>query len=322
MGLEVEKFTHVSVLGERAPEALLTDSDGIYVDATFGRGGHSRKILSKLSSKGRLYAFDRDAEAVEAAKTIHDPRFQIIQSPFSRMREELVARDVRSVTGILMDIGVSSPQIDNADRGFSFRNDGPLDMRMDQTSGVTASEWLMLAETGEIERVLKDYSEERYARRIAEAICKARGETPITRTAQLAALIARCVPANKFDKAQHPATRSFQAIRIHINHELDELKSALHAAGSLLCEDGKLAVISFHSLEDRIVKNFFFEGAHPETVLDKRIPLRAEELPQPYWYDLQRIKPDERECETNPRSRSAVMRVATRSARTWSEVRL
>lgn len=235
------------------------------------------------------------------------------------MKEKLAELGVTQVNGILMDIGVSSPQIDEADRGFSFRMDGPLDMRMDTTCGLTAAQWLAQASEPDIARVLRDYGEERFAAKIARAICRTREETPIERTAQLAELIARTVPKNKNDSAQHPATRSFQAIRIQVNGELDELKRALSAAGSLLAPDGVLAVISFHSLEDRIVKRFLDAGAHPDKAVDSRIALPADAFAPALWTDLRRIKPSVEECEANPRARSAVLRTAQRTEALWSE---
>lgn len=235
------------------------------------------------------------------------------------MKEKLAELGVTQVNGILMDIGVSSPQIDEADRGFSFRMDGPLDMRMDTTCGLTAAQWLAQASEPDIARVLRDYGEERFAGKIARAICRTREETPIERTAQLADLIARTVPKNKNDSAQHPATRSFQAIRIQVNGELDELKRALSAAGSLLAPDGVLAVISFHSLEDRIVKRFLDAGAHPDKAVDSRIALPADAFAPALWTDLRRIKPSVEECEANPRARSAVLRTAQRTEALWSE---
>lgn len=310
-------FKHFSVLGYEAPREVLTLTDGVYVDATFGRGGHTRTLLNLLDADGRVYAFDRDPQAVEVAKTIEDRRFTIIHAPFSRMKEELAQRGVTQVDGVLMDIGVSSPQIDDAQRGFSFRMDGPLDMRMDTTTGETASEWINRAEQSEIERVLRVYGEEKCAFRIAKAICARRKVKPFTRTGDLAEVIGANVTRSKKDAGQNPATRSFQAIRIHINAELKELEMALDDAGSFLAPGGKLAVISFHSLEDRIVKHFFDEGAHPEKGIDARIALTQDQLPQPLWTDVKRIKPSDKECELNARSRSAVMRSGVRTDKTW-----
>lgn len=312
-----QKSEHIAVLGSVAPEAIITDPNGVYVDATFGRGGHSRKILQALSPVGRLIAFDRDVAAVDAAKSITDRRFTIVHGVFSAMKENLQSLGVTRVTGILMDIGVSSPQIDEAARGFSFRFDGPLDMRMDQSAGTTAAEWINTATQKDIETVLKEDGEEKFASRIASEIIKVRKTKRIERTQELADLIARVVPKSKTDAAQHPATRSFQGIRIHINRELEELKDGLDAAGSLLSDRGRLGVISFHSLEDRIVKNFFSRGANPAQGIDRRIALKSSELPPPLWTDVKRIKPDQNECDSNPRARSAVMRVASRTAAPW-----
>ena len=291
-----KRFTHLSVMAEVAPPLVVTDPDGTYVDATFGRGGHSRRILSLLSSKGKLIAFDRDPQAIESAKEIMDDRFTIIHAPFSRMREELALRGVQSVHGVFMDIGVSSPQIDDASRGFSFRMDGPLDMRMDTSCGETAAQWLAKASEEEIARI----------------IVQTRSQVPIETTQQLAQLVAQVVPANKKDPTQNPATRTFQAIRIHINSELDELSLALNAAMQLVDDEGRIGVITFHSLEDRIVKRFFDEKAHPEKALDSRLPLRADQLPQPELKDIKRVLPDQEECNANPRARSAILRLATR----------
>ena len=310
-------FKHYSVLGYEAPREVLTESDGIYVDATFGRGGHTKTLLGLLDENAHVYAFDRDPQAVAVAKTIKDSRFTIIHAPFSRMKEELATLGVTQVDGILMDIGVSSPQIDDAERGFSFRMDGPLDMRMDTTTGETAAEWINRAEQNEIERVLRVYGEEKCAYRIAKAVCARRKEKPFTRTGDLAEVIAANVTRSKKDAGQNPATRSFQAIRIHINAELKELETALDDAGALLSEGGKLAVISFHSLEDRIVKHFLDVCAHPEKGIDTRIALTQNQLPQPFFTDVKRIKPTEDECKVNARSRSAVMRSAVRTGKRW-----
>ena len=273
-----KRFAHLSVMAEVAPPMVVTNPDGTYVDATFGRGGHSRRILSLLSPEGRLIAFDRDPQAIESAKEIDDKRFSIIHAPFSHMREELSLKNVDRVAGVFMDIGVSSPQIDDASRGFSFRMDG----------------------------------EERFAKKIARAIVQTRASSPLVSTQQLAKLVAQVVPANKKDPTQNPATRTFQAIRIHINSELDELSKALEAAMDLVDDGGRIAVITFHSLEDRIVKRFFDEKAHPERQFDSRLPLRVSELPAPELTDIRRILPSEEESALNPRARSAILRVATR----------
>lgn len=304
-------------MAQEAPEALVVDPDGVYVDGTFGRGGHSRLILAKLSEKGRLIAFDRDPEAVAEAGRIEDPRFSIVHAPFSEMAGRLASLGVEAVDGIFLDIGVSSPQIDDAGRGFSFRFDGPLDMRMDTTSGVSAAEWLATAEVGEIQRVIREYGEERFAGPIARAIVRRRETNPLKTTRELADLVASVVPRNKKDVNQHPATRTFQAVRIEINHELDELMTTLSDSGSLLRPGGRLAVISFHSLEDRIVKRFFERAAHPERALDPRLPFTQDQLPAPLYEDVVRIKPSERECEENPRARSSILRVGTRTEAPW-----
>lgn len=308
---------HLTVLAEEAVSALVANPDGIYVDATFGRGGHTRRILERLGAQGHVYAFDRDAEAVDASRSISDQRFTIIRSPFSKMQEALAEQGVSHVNGILMDIGVSSPQIDAPERGFSFRFDGPLDMRMDQSAPMSAADWIATAKESEIERVIADYGEERFAHRIARAIVREREIRPILRTSELAALVERETPKSKADGGQHPATRTFQAIRIRVNDELGELERGLEAAGALLTYGGRLVVISFHSLEDRIVKRFFEMGAHPERALSTQVALRADQLPQPWWSDVERLKPDTEECDRNARARSAVMRSATRTDKAW-----
>lgn len=313
----MSEFVHLSVLGEESPQALLTRPDGVYVDGTFGRGGHSRRILARLSAKGRLIAFDRDPEAVACAQKIEDDRFTIVHAPFSTMKERLAELGIDAVDGIFLDIGVSSPQIDDASRGFSFRMDGPLDMRMDTTRGPTAAEWLAQADEKTIADVIRRYGEERFAGAIARRIVDVRKTQPILTTKALADLVAGVVPRNKKDMGQHPATRTFQALRIEINAELTELERALESAGALLRPQGRLAVISFHSLEDRIVKRFFERAAHPERDIDPRLPLRGNDLPAPLFTDVRRIKPSEAECEANARARSAILRVGERSAAPW-----
>lgn len=310
---------HRSVLGSVAAEALVTRPDGTYVDATFGRGGHSRLILAQLAPAARLIAFDRDPEAVAAAAAISDPRFCIEHAPFSQMQERLAVRGITQVDGILMDIGVSSPQIDDPARGFSFRSDGPLDMRMDTSRGPTAAQWLAQASVDELKQVIADYGEERFASSIAKAIAARRSRGPVATTCELAAVVADAVPRNRRDPTQHPATRTFQAVRIHVNQELEELALALNQAGRLLAPGARLAVISFHSLEDRAVKRFFAAHAHPERALDARLPLRAGELPAPRFARVSRVLPGVAECAANPRARSAVMRVAERTAAPWPE---
>lgn len=316
---------HSSVLARPAVDALLTDPDGIYIDATFGRGGHSRLILQRLSPNGRLIALDRDPLAVDAARSISDPRFHAEHTPFSRLRATLDTLSVSQVQGVLFDVGVSSPQIDDPSRGFSLRADGPLDMRMDSTRGETAAEWLARASFEELTQVIRDYGEERFAAPIAKAIVARRAEAvtggapPLSTTSELAALVANAAGRSRKDTSQHPATRTFQAIRIHINQELEELSLALEQAGSTLTVGGRLVAISFHSLEDRIVKRFIDAHHHPERASadQRRMPLRADQLPRPTLVARGRIYPDDDEIRANPRARSAVMRVAERTDEPW-----
>jgi 16S rRNA (cytosine1402-N4)-methyltransferase len=315
---------HRSVLAAQTVEHLLTDLNGTYVDATFGRGGHSRLILERLAAGARLIALDRDPDAIEAANAIRDPRFHAEHTAFSRLRETLAALSISQVQGVLLDIGVSSPQIDDAARGFSWRSDGPLDMRMDTSRGETAGEWLARATVEELTRVIRDYGEERAAASIAKAIVARRSAgRPPSGTADLAALVANTVGRSRKDASQHPATRTFQALRIHVNKELEELALALEQAGSMLAEGGRLVVISFHSLEDRIVKRFIDAHAHPERQMTaaRRLPLRASELPRPTLIAIARALPDAAEAAANPRARSAVMRVAQRTSEPWPEAR-
>ena len=315
---------HRSVLAAQAVEHLLTDPGGIYVDATFGRGGHSRLILEQLGARGRLIALDRDPRAIEAAAAIRDARFHAEHTAFSRLRETLAALSIPQVQGVLLDIGVSSPQIDDAARGFSLRSDGPLDMRMDTSRGETAGEWLARATVEELTRVIRDYGEERFAAPIAKAIVARRAAgRPPAGTADLAALVANTVGRSRKDASQHPATRTFQALRIHVNQELEELALALEQAGSMLAAGGRLVVISFHSLEDRIVKRFIDAHAHPDRQMTaaRRLPLRASELPRPTLTAIARVLPDAADAAANPRARSAVMRVAERTSEPWPEGR-
>jgi 16S rRNA (cytosine1402-N4)-methyltransferase len=306
---------HLTVLARPAVERLVTDPGGVYADATFGRGGHSRLILERLSAGGRLIALDRDPAAAAAAAELAEPRFHFVHTRFSRLSATLAALGVRRLHGLLLDLGVSSPQIDEAARGFSWRADAPLDMRMDTTSGSTAAEWLATAAADELARVIRDYGEERFAAPIAKAIVARReAGRPLVSTADLAALVAGAIPVrSRGDAAQHPATRTFQAVRIHVNQELEELALVLEQALSLLSTGGRLVVISFHSLEDRLVKRFIDRHAHPEREF-ARLPLRDAELPQPRLVSVARVKPDAAEVAANPRSRSAVMRVAERTA--------
>ncbi|MGM0907066.1 MAG: 16S rRNA (cytosine(1402)-N(4))-methyltransferase RsmH [Pseudomonadota bacterium] len=304
---------HVSVLLEESIQALATDPQGTYIDATFGRGGHTRALLSQLGDNARVIALDQDPEAIAAAKSFEDdPRFQIIHTPFSNLQQVLDDLQLnQQVTGILFDLGVSSPQLDDAERGFSFMRDGPLDMRMDTSSGETAAEWLNRAEKDDISWVLKEYGEERFARRIASAIVMDREKKPFTRTKQLAEMIARVSPVK--EKHKHPATRTFQAIRIHINRELEQIEQALEASLSGLKEDGRLVVISFHSLEDRLVKRFIRKHSEGKQ-LPPGLPVTEAERNKDKALEKvgKAIKPGKAEVQENPRSRSSVLRIARR----------
>ncbi len=299
---------HVTVLLEEAVEALAVKAEGVYLDATFGRGGHSRRILERLNEKGRLLAVDRDPMAIAAGQAINDPRFHLAHRAFGEIAEAAHDAGVTNVDGVLFDIGVSSPQIDEGERGFSFRHDAPLDMRMDTTRGETAAEWLARAETSEITEVIRNYGEERFAFQIAKKVVAARLEQPVVTTGQFAALVRAAVRTR--EPGQDAATRSFQALRIHINQELGQLEIALPQAVELLRPGGRLVVISFHSLEDRIVKNFMREQATADS-LPKNLPLRADQLPRPKLRLVGRaVKASAAEVGANPRARSAVMRVA------------
>jgi len=295
---------HDTVMLDEAVDALVTDPSGVYLDATFGRGGHSRAVLQQLGSSGRLIALDRDPEAIISAQNMvkEDHRFRVHQSQFSQLENCL---DGESVTGILMDLGVSSPQLDQAERGFSFQNDGPLDMRMNPNNGVSAANWVANTAEAEMIAVLRDYGEERFARRIAGAICRHRVEKPITRTLELADIVRAAIPT--WEKGKHPATRSFQAIRIAVNDELGELRLALEQAYRALNIAGRLVVISFHSLEDRIVKRFMRQKASPKQP-PKRLPVPSE--PPSMRLVGKPQKADAAELQRNPRARSAVLRVA------------
>lgn len=297
-------WQHTTVLLNEAVDALVTKPDGTYVDATFGRGGHSRLILSQLEPRGRLIAFDKDPEAVSVANAIEDPRFEIRHQGFAALSELPSA----SVAGVLMDLGVSSPQIDNPERGFSFRSDGPLDMRMDPTRGQSAADWLATASVEQMAEVIRDYGEERFAFQIAKAIAARRQERgPLASTSELAQLVAGAVKTR--EPGQDPATRTFQALRIFVNAELEELQEALEASLNVLQAHGRLVVISFHSLEDRIVKQFI--AKHSRDEVDRRAPFAA---PKPMKLKaLERVKPTAAEVAANPRARSAIMRVAERT---------
>ncbi|NRR32767.1 16S rRNA (cytosine(1402)-N(4))-methyltransferase RsmH [Oxalobacteraceae bacterium] len=310
--LTAPEFQHRTVLLDEAVDALdLTGAraDGVYVDGTFGRGGHSRLILSRLGANARLVAFDKDLQAIATAQQIADPRFTIVHDSFATMGAAMAERQLGQADGILLDLGISSPQVDDAARGFSFRNDGPLDMRMDTTRGISAAEWLATETEQTLEKVIRDYGEERFAFQIAKAIVARRAVEPISSTRQLAAIVAGAVKTR--EKGKDPATRTFQAIRIHINKELEDLETGLNQAYGCLAPGGILAIISFHSLEDRMVKRFFASKVNVAQP-DRRLPIRAVDLPQPEMKLLSKMKPSDAEIEANPRSRSAVMRVARR----------
>jgi 16S rRNA (cytosine1402-N4)-methyltransferase len=290
--------------------------EGVYVDATFGRGGHSQAVLSRLGAGGRLLALDRDPAAVAAGKTWRDPRFSLVHTAFSALGEAVRSQGIDQVDGVLFDLGVSSPQLDEGLRGFSFRFDAPLDMRMDTTQGLTAAQWLNQAPEEEIARVVRDYGEERFARQVARAIVEARATTPLATTRQLATLVAGAVRTR--ERGQDPATRTFQAVRIFINRELEEIEAALPQAVELLKPGGRLVVISFHSLEDRLVKRFLRSESAGEQV-PPEIPVLAARL-RPGRLRLvgKAIRPSEAECRANPRARSATLRIAERTEAPWS----
>lgn len=309
-----EKFSHISVLLNESIVGLALKPDGIYVDATFGRGGHTREILARLSENARLFSIDRDPQAIEEAKKIADPRFNIIHGPFSNIAQYIDDLGLTGkIDGVLLDLGVSSPQLDDPERGFSFMRDGPLDMRMDPTSGISAADWLAEAQLDDIAWVLKEFGEERFAKRIAKSIVEWRenaDKLSLTRTGQLAKLIASVAPSKE---KKHPATRSFQAIRIYINSELEEIEKALDGALTVLAPKGRLSVISFHSLEDRLVKRFIRKQSKgPDLpfglpLTQTQIKALGEAKMMPVGKAL---KPTDNEVSDNTRSRSSVLRVA------------
>jgi 16S rRNA (cytosine1402-N4)-methyltransferase len=311
----VDIYMHITVLLHEAVEALAIKPGGIYVDGTFGRGGHSRLILEHLGGRGRLIAFDRDPAALAAGQTINDVRFCMIHSNFSRIKQVLQRLNVDQVDGVLLDLGVSSPQLQEAHRGFSFQLDGSLDMRMDTSQGQTAAEWLASTSESDLAGVIKSYGEERSAKQIARAIIAARARQPLVSTLQLARIVATAVRSRERENKQNPATRTFQAIRIYLNQELEKLSLALPQCVEALNSGGRLVVISFHSLEDRIVKRFMRESADSDK-LPRNVPLRAKEVQLLSCPKLRlvgkAIRPGANEIAVNPRARSAVMRVAER----------
>jgi 16S rRNA (cytosine1402-N4)-methyltransferase len=305
-------FTHITVLLEEAVEALAVRADGCYLDGTFGRGGHSRLILQKLGPDGRLLGFDKDPQAIATGQTLaaEDGRFVIVQRSFAELGAEALERGLAGkVSGILLDLGVSSPQLDDPERGFSFMNDGPLDMRMDPTRGVSAAEFIATAPAEEIARVFKEYGEERFARRMAGAVVARRETQPFERTADLAEVLKVANPA--WEKGKNPATRAFQGLRIHVNNELGDLEAGLEAALQALEVGGRLVVISFHSLEDRIVKLFMRKLVKGEADnMPRNLPIRHQAFePKIKLIGKAQFASDD-ETRANPRSRSAVMRVA------------
>jgi len=303
---------HQTVLLREAVDALVTRPDGVYVDGTFGRGGHSRALLSRLDTDGRLLAVDKDPAAAAAADALarDEPRFTFFHGSFAQLPHQLRRLGIDAVDGILLDLGVSSPQLDDAGRGFSFLRDGPLDMRMDSSRGETAAEWLAVAGEDEIARVLKEYGEERFARRIAAAITAARRDAPIATTDALARVVSAAHP--RWEKHKHPATRAFQAIRIRVNSELDDLRALLDGALDLLRVGGRLVVISFHSLEDRMVKRYMRDMARGEPI-PAGVPVRDAQLNRRMRLVGKAVRPGAAEVAHNPRARSAVMRAAEKT---------
>ena len=308
------EYQHITVLLNEAVDALAVREDGIYVDGTFGRGGHSRLILSRLGSQGRLIVFDKDPQAIEAAQKLaeQDGRVTVVHDGFSSFQTTLDKLGIEEIDGALFDLGISSPQIDDGARGFSFRFDAPLDMRMDPTRGMSAAEWIATASEQDLHEVIKNYGEERFSRAIARAIVAQRGETPIDTTRKLAKIAAQCVRTR--ERGQDPATRTFQAVRIFINRELDEIQAVLPQAVECLNVGGRLAVIAFHSLEDRLVKQFIRQYA-THAPLPKWAMVRDADLPQPPLRAIGKaVKASAAEVAANPRARSAVLRVAERTA--------
>jgi 16S rRNA (cytosine1402-N4)-methyltransferase len=310
-------YVHKPVLLDEVIDALNIRADGFYIDATFGRGGHSREILQRLGPQGRLLAFDKDPDAVKSAGNdlVEDERFEIIQGSFTMLMQHVKQHDLQAqIAGVLFDFGVSSPQLDDAERGFSFRFDAPLDMRMNPEAGQTVAEWLSKASETEIANVIYEYGEERASRRIAKNFVNERVETPIETTTQLAELVRRSVPSRKprhHGKDTHPATKTFQALRIFINRELDEIKEVLPQAVDVLCPGGRLAAISFHSLEDRIVKRFMRDASLPKEY-PPELPIMPDDSNVKIKRVGKKVRAGEKELNENPRARSAVLRVAER----------
>ena len=304
-------LAHTTVLLNETVDGCVVDPDGVYVDGTFGRGGHSRLLLSKLSSNGKLIGFDKDPLAIASGKELEaeDARFRIVQSSFADMKDELARIGINQVNGILLDLGVSSPQLDDAERGFSFMKDGPLDMRMNPDAGLSAAEWVAETAEAEIARVLKEYGEERFAKRMARALVEARKTEDITRTSRLAEIIKQANPA--WEKHKHPATRAFQAIRIAVNNELGDLENVLADSVDLLLPGGRLSVISFHSLEDRMVKRFI-RAQEKGKDLPPGLPVMEDQLGKTMKKVGKAIMPGREEIERNQRARSAVLRIAER----------
>ena len=301
-------WSHTTVLLQEAVDAVFTRPDGCYVDGTFGRGGHSRALLARLGPTGRVLAFDKDPQAVASAVALADARLEVVHASFAALGRHAAERGLAQVHGVLLDLGVSSPQIDDPARGFSFRHDAPLDMRMDTTRGETAADFLARADERRIAEVIRDYGEERFAVPIAKAlVARRQGGQPVQRTGELAALVARAVRTR--EPGQDPATRTFQALRILVNAELEELEQGLKAALALLAPEGRLAVISFHSLEDRIVKNFI--ARESREAYDRRAPFAP--APPLRLRALARVRPSAAEVAANPRARSAILRVAERT---------
>jgi len=309
-----EAWTHTTVLLHEAVEALVHAPDGVYVDGTFGRGGHARAVLERLSPRGRLVAFDKDPQAIHLGESLADPRLRLVHASFAGMRQVLEQLGITQLQGVLLDLGVSSPQLDDPTRGFSFRFDAPLDMRMDTTRGETAADFLARADERQLTQVIRDYGEERFAVQVAKAlVARRQGGGAIRSTGELAEVVAGAVKTR--EPGQNPATRTFQALRIHVNAELEELEQGLSAALELLAPSGRLVVISFHSLEDRIVKSFIARESRDEP--DRRAPFAP---PRPSRLRaLGRIRAGAAEVAANPRARSAVMRVAERTAVPYGE---